>query len=132
VANDITNQQLLEALTDQLGVITDQMVTKTDLKRELKRFSTKKDLKRLEAKLAATQSDLEAKLADTKADLGAKNGLQQLEQSLGKATIRLERSIKSSHTVNIRHHLETRDMLGNPNHKFDNLRQGLAQAAKPA
>jgi hypothetical protein len=43
---DITNQQLLEALTAQLGVITDQMVTKDDLKRELENFVTKDDLKR--------------------------------------------------------------------------------------
>lgn len=55
-ANDLTNQELLAALTEQLGVITDNMVTKDDLKG----FATKDDLKveiaRLERKVTEGQA----------------------------------------------------------------------------
>ncbi len=87
--DDITNQQLLDSLTD--------------LKKELKGFATKDDLKAF-----ATKDDLE------------------------RATIRLERTIRSNHTINVHHHLETRSMVGDINNKFDNLREGLARAVKPA
>ena len=60
-ADDITNQQLLEALTDQFGRIADNMATKDDLAalgRELRaEMATKldiaavrRDIKRLEGK----------------------------------------------------------------------------------
>ena len=38
---DLTNQQLLYTMTNQLGIITDQMITKDDLKA----FVTKANLK---------------------------------------------------------------------------------------
>lgn len=73
--NDITNQQLLDALTQQLGVITDNMATKDDI-------------------------------------------------------ARLERRIKSTHTVNIQHHLATKGAIGDLHQELTKLRQGLAQAAR--
>lgn len=65
---DISNKQLLRAMTDQLGVITDNMATKKDLDDRLKGFATKDDLKAF-----ATKDDLRAELKSyaTKADLKA-------------------------------------------------------------
>ena len=60
-AKDITNQQLLDALTEQLGVITDNMVTKDELKRELDRLEKKID--RLELKMDSKFVDLQQGLA---------------------------------------------------------------------
>jgi hypothetical protein len=63
MANDITHQQILDridkidskidtssknllnAMTQQLGVITDTMVTKDELKEELKKFATRTEVK---------------------------------------------------------------------------------------
>jgi len=111
---DITNRQLLRQLTDttdtitdtvkdavtdaitgavaginhQLGIITDQMVTKDDLKKELERFATKDDLQRLAAKNDSEHSAINDNFA------------------------RLERKIDSSRVANVKHHLETRKMIG--------------------
>lgn len=54
---DVSSKSLLEAMTEQLGVITDNMVTKQDLKEELKHFVTKDDLKE-ELKRFATKDEL--------------------------------------------------------------------------
>lgn len=102
---DITNQQLLDALTDQLGAITENMATKNDVQEivhdHTRGFATKDDLKPF-----ATKTDLDS------------------------AITRLERKISSNQTVNIKHHLETRQAIGDLNHKFDTLREGLARAAE--
>jgi hypothetical protein len=56
MADDITHQQILDkidrgnknllnAMTEQLGVITDNMVTKDELKEELKKFPTRDEVK---------------------------------------------------------------------------------------
>jgi hypothetical protein len=67
--HDLTNQQLLTALSEQLGVITDAMATKDDLKNfitkeDAKAFATKQDLKNFitkeDAKAFATKDDLKA------------------------------------------------------------------------
>ncbi len=92
--DDITNRQLLDAMTQQLGVITDNMVTKKDLQNELKRFATKDDLKRF-----ATKDDLKS------------------------AEARLQRSIRSSHSINVGHHLETRSMIGDLYRETKSLRE---------
>lgn len=42
---DTGNERLLDAMTQQLGVITDTMVTKDELKEELKKFPTKAEVK---------------------------------------------------------------------------------------
>jgi len=42
---DTSSKNLLNAMTQQLGVITDTMVTKDDLKEELKRFPTRAEVK---------------------------------------------------------------------------------------
>jgi hypothetical protein len=116
---DITNQQLLDALTDQLGIITENMVTRDDVQKivreETKGFATKDDLKAFVTK--DDLKDIERRMA-TKDDLNS-------------AVTRLERKISSNHTVNIKHHLETRKAIGDLNRKFDHLREGLASAANP-
>lgn len=75
--DDITNRQLLDALTDQLGVITDNMVTKHDLKEDLR--AAKDELKselerattRLERRISANYTaNVEHHLA-TRAEIGA-------------------------------------------------------------
>ena len=79
-ASDITNQQVLDGITDILQTMTEVMATKDDLNA----------------------------LAD-----------------------RLERKIAGVHTVNVKHHLETRAEIGYMNRKFDGLRSALAHAADP-
>lgn len=103
---DTSNKNLLEVMTQQLGVITDNMVTKKDLKEELKAFVTKDDLKE-ELKHFATKDDL-----------------QRVET-------RLERKIESSKKANVAHHLRTRADIGRLNRQFSNLREGLSRAAEP-
>ena len=75
---DITNQQLLEALSEQIGVITDIMVTKQDLTEALKDYPTKQDLKDALGN-HPTKQDLKDALGNypTKQDL--KNELKTLQ-----------------------------------------------------
>jgi len=101
---DITNQQLLDALTDQLGIITDQMVTKDDLNKELERFANKEDLERF-----ATKDDLQRLAAKNDLEHSAIN--QNINNVLTRLT-RLERKVDSGRTANVKHHLETRKMIG--------------------
>jgi hypothetical protein len=145
---DITNRELLEAMTQQLGIITDNMVTKKDLrevlqdyptkrdlkeilkdyatKDDLKRFATKEDLKRFatkdDLKRFATKEDL--KRFATKDDLkgfatkkdakgfATKDDMKALGERMERGFTRLERKISASHSANVAHHLETRDMIG--------------------
>ena len=44
---------------------------------------------------------------------------------------RLERKIRESSAINVKHHLETRAAIGDLTAKFERMREGLAQAAKP-
>ncbi|HVX24018.1 MAG TPA: hypothetical protein VG992_01605 [Candidatus Saccharimonadales bacterium] len=97
---DLTNQQLLSTLVEQLGVITGTFATKEDLQA----FVTKKDLQRLES-VMATKSDL-----------------QQMEK-------RLIRQLNSHKAASTRHHLETRQMIGELHQQHQQLREGLLQAA---
>jgi len=82
-------------INHQLGIITDQMVTKDDLKKELERFATKDDLQRLAAK-----NDLEHSAIN-----------QNINNVLTRMT-RLERKVDSGRAANVKHHLETRKMIG--------------------
>lgn len=125
---DITNQQLLESLTSQFGIIAnglDTLATKDDVtelatKDDLKSYATKDDLKDLatkeDLKNYATKKDLkdELKIFVTKDDL------KQTETNLEAKIDRLDRKISSNHTVNIKHHQETRAMIGDLNKKHDN------------
>lgn len=85
------------------------MATKDDLKA----FATKDDLKGF-----ATKDDLQ----QTESRLSSR--IDRLENQLG-------RKISSNHTVNVKHHLETRDEIGKLNRQYNGLRQGLAHAADP-
>ncbi|HVW23680.1 MAG TPA: hypothetical protein VHB51_04340 [Candidatus Saccharimonadales bacterium] len=75
--NDLTNKQLLGAMTEQLNIITDNMVTKDEFKTEL----------------AQLRSETKAEFA------------------------RLEHKIDEGQAINVRHHLATREMIGEINRK---------------
>jgi hypothetical protein len=110
MANDISNQQLLDALTDQLGVITDNMVTKQDLEERLDERFERFEIefgKKLDKKL---DEKLEKKFTEKLKDVATKSDIA-----------RLERRIASNHTVNIKHHLETRASIGNLNAELSGL-----------
>jgi len=103
---DLTNQQLLEAISDMFQGITDIMVTKDDLKQALDNYPSKDDLKQA-LNDYPTKDDLKVALGDhpTKNDL---------KRELG----HLERRVGHVHTTNVHHHLETRAMLGELNRKL--------------
>ena len=122
-ADDLTNNQLLDAITamfsrqvdavaDMFAHQAEHMATKDDLKGfatkdDLKGFATKDDLKGF-----ATKDDLKG--FATKDDI-----------------VWLERKIDGNQTVNIKHHLQTRQLIGDLNRKYDHLREGLARAGEP-
>lgn len=134
---DITNRDLLTAMTQQLAVITDNMVTKQDLKEELKRFATKNDLKRLEDNMNRRFKGVDRRFqevdqrfanADQRFDKmdhrfdKVDQRFDKMDQRFDKVDRRfdkmdhrfdrLERQVRSNHTVNVAHHLETRSMVG--------------------
>lgn len=126
---DISNQQLLTAMTDQLSVITATMATKDDLK-DL-RQETKDDLKALRM---ATKSDIEGLRMATKVDLDAlrstmatKDDLVLLEATvaskmdLKQVQVSLQAKIRSGQAANIKHHLETRKAIGDLNRALSSL-----------
>ena len=115
MADDITHQQLL----DKIDISHEQLIGAIDTSHQqlldamteqlgviTDNMVTKRDLKE-ELKAFATKDDLE------------------------RMTIRLERKIDSNQKVNITHHLATRYEIGGLNQQFGNLREGLAQAARP-
>ena len=113
---DITNQQLLDSMTEQVGVIIKNelkaFATKDDLKTALKDYPTKQDLKnelKNELKAYATKDDLN-------------DGLKALQ-------LRLERRIADSQRINVQHHLATRKEIGGLNKDYSNLRDRLTRAA---
>lgn len=122
---DITNQQLLDSLTSQFGVIEnglDTLATKDDVtqlatKDDLKSYATKDDLKNLatkeDLKNYATKKDLKDELKN----FVTKDDLKQTETNLEAKIDRLDRKISSNQTVSIKHHLETRAMIGDLNKK---------------
>lgn len=69
----------------------------------------------------ATKEDIK----DLRKEMATKSDLLQTADRLER---NLSAKIKSSHTVNVRHHLESRAMLGDLNRKFDGLREGKARA----
>lgn len=131
--DDITNQELLSALTQQLGIITDNMMVRKDVeeivdgaiqkavaplatKEELKKLATKEELKKLATKddLDAMEQRFEEKFA-TKEDVG-----------------RLEQKMRNGQRANVQHHLVTRQAIGDINRELISLREGLARAASSA
>ena len=88
---DLTNQQLLYTMTNQLGIITDQMITKDDLKafvtkanlkEELKAFATKADVKVIVREETADIRDEQLRQGVLLEDLG--NDVKQLAESVSK------------------------------------------------
>jgi hypothetical protein len=148
--HDLTNQQLLTALSEQLGVITDAMATKDDLKNfitkeDAKAFATKQDLKNFitkeDAKAFATKDDLKAmatkqdlvqlrvgletRMDDLAGRMATKDDLRQMET-------RLTRKLDSHKVASVHHHLLTRSMIGDVNRQITHVREGLRQAADGA
>ena len=77
-------------MTQQLQVITDNMVTKKDLKEELKRFATKNDLERittrLERKIDSSRKANVAHHLATRSDISSLNRqLGNLREGLARA-----------------------------------------------
>ena len=73
--NDVSNQEILEALNAFAGSVDERfeeiktvMVTKDDLKTELSRFATKDDLQGLKTTMV-TKGYLDDKLADHHSDI---------------------------------------------------------------
>lgn len=144
MAADITNQQLLDAMTAQLGVITDNMVTKDDLKEELKSFATKEDLKsfvtkddlKSELQNFATKDDLKQELQnfptkdDLKQELEGFATKSNLTDTVNTAVIRLQRTIAEGRAINVHHHLETRKAIGDLTREHTALREGIARAVE--
>jgi hypothetical protein len=123
--SDITNQQLLEAMTESIQNIADNMVTKKDLDERLKAFATREELdERL--KSFATKDDL--KLAETSLQAKITGVETSLQAKITLAETRLERKLASASAANVKHHLETRKMIGDLSRSHDALREGLAQA----
>lgn len=106
---DITNQQVLDGITELISGVVDNMVTKDDLKEELKRFPTKDELKQ-ELERFPTKDELKQELKR----FATKNDLGEMEA-------RLSRKLDSHKRVNVQHHLATRDEIGHLHHEFDNL-----------
>jgi hypothetical protein len=99
MTGDITNRQLLDELTDQLGVISDNMVVK-------------KDVEEIVEEIVGN----------------ATKGLATKDE-LNSAVLRLESKLDSHQKATVSHHLETRAEIGNLNKELGQMREGLAQAA---
>ena len=99
---DMTNQQVLEGVTELIGQLADAMVTKDEFKQELKRFATKGDLKAF-----ATKTDLDHMEA------------------------RLTHKLDSHKKTDVQRHLLIRQEIGHLNRKFDNLRADLLATGRP-
>lgn len=99
------NKQLLKALNQQLGTITDNMATKDDLRQTLKNHPTHTDLKQA-FKDCATKEDIKS-----------------LDSKIDQVAGRLERKILSVRAVNVRHHLETRKEIGKLNRELTEMRE---------
>lgn len=150
---DVTNQQLLQAISDNnaliVGVaqtvetIVDNMVTKKDLDDRLKAHPTKKDLDdrlkkfatkddlqqtetRLENKIGEVKTGLESKITDAQTGLEGKiNDVKTgLERKLIEVDVGLRHKIDAKGVANVKHHLETRKMIGDLNRRYDALREG--------
>lgn len=76
---------------------------------------TKTDLKQI----ADIVKQSEARI---RKDMATKTDLSKLE-------IRIESKLAANQAVNIKHHLETREMIGELSRRYDHLREGLARAA---
>src|SRR5882672_7667175 len=101
MTDDISNQQLLEALTAMMQAF----VTKDYLDERLQGFATKDDLKAF-----ATKDDLKAFATKDYLDerlqaFATKDDLKQMEQRLEQ---KLSRKIKEGQVINTQHHMETR------------------------
>jgi len=107
---DITNQQLMDGLTELIAGLAEVMVTKE----EAKAFATKEDLKAF-----ITKDDLKQELKR----FATKDDIQQLE-------VRLNRKLDNHKQANIHHHLLTQSQIGEINRKFNRLHEGLSQAAQ--
>lgn len=99
MANDITNQQLLDALTRQLETISDNMVVRKDV-----------------------EEIVEDKIGKAVNSLATKD-------ELNSAVLRLERKLNSQQKTNISHHLGTCAEVGKLNKELGQMREGLASAA---
>ena len=110
-------QELLVAMTEQLGVITDNMVTKEDLIEQIAQCATKEDLKRF-----ATKDDL--------GQFATKDDLSESTNRLDGRLDRIERRIIEGRKVNVQHHLTTRKMIGDLTKEHAALRQGIAKAVE--
>jgi hypothetical protein len=93
---DITNQQLLDALTDQLGTITDHMITKDDLKG----FATKDDIKAFATK-AEVKEIVREETADIR-DEQLRRGvlLEDLDDNVKKLAESVSKELKLKNKVN--------------------------------
>jgi hypothetical protein len=100
---DVTNQQLLKAINANQELLVGVAQTVETI---VDNMVTKKDLdERL--KDFATKDDLKL------------------------TAIRLERKIDANSAANVKHHLETRKMIGDLNKQYGAVREGLAKAVRP-
>lgn len=74
----------------------------------------------LDDKFEELEVKMDVKLGDVENKLGTK--IDNLET-------RLSRRIATNHTINIKHHLATRQELGAVNRSLIEIREGLSQAA---
>ncbi|HVX24246.1 MAG TPA: hypothetical protein VG992_02795 [Candidatus Saccharimonadales bacterium] len=81
--NDLTNQQLLTALAQQLGVMSEAMATKDDLRKEVAQIrsemATKDDLRKEVAQIRsemATKEDLTREVSQIRSEMATKEDLK--------------------------------------------------------
>lgn len=87
MADDITNRQLLSALTEQLGVISDNMVTGRDLGKLEERLERK--FERLERKISSSHTANAKHHLQTRDDIGKLNQeLTGIREGLARAVRR--------------------------------------------
>ena len=116
---DLTNQQLMDNLTDLISVITDNMVTKEDAKQFVTKDDAKQFLTKEDAKRFATKDDLK--------DFATKQDLERFASKLDLTNMesRLTRKLDSHKRTDIHHHLVVRQEIGQLNQKIDNLSEDL-------
>lgn len=119
--DDLTPKQLLESISNLFRVQADMIVTKDEFKKilkdeiqvatkdDLKGFATKEDLKAVESRMA-TKDDLKA--------FATKDDLRASEE-------RIKAKIISSRSISNKHHIETRNMIGDIEKELGDLKDEL-------
>ena len=133
---DVTNQQLLDGLTDVIQQTEDRLSKRIDGV-DKRIDSMDKRIDSIDERMAGMENlidglderigNMDKRMAGVEgrmAGLATKADLEQVR-------LRLERKIADSQKINVRQHLETRQSIGHLNREHMALREGLARAAEP-